>query len=206
MPSSFKALCAIRQNVIFSYFSLRCFLLCIFFSDNFTEEQLIVKNPMTFSKLTMASITLNERPQKRWIHLFWRSRAKDRNLMKMFGDPDPMFHETKSLIICWIQLMMTFWSKRPEKRAVGFQGVHINSMSLSDQWTFIQASQAWPQNLRWVFHIALLRYFMSKVMVRTIILIEWHVIIIISEKKWNMQSSKNTTLYLLFCNQFLSFL
>ena len=108
MPSSFKALCAIRQNVIFSYFSLRCFLLCIFFSDNFTEEQLIVKNPMTFSKLTMASITLNERPQKRWIHLFWRSRAKDRNLMKMFGDPDPMSHETKSLIICWIQLMMTF--------------------------------------------------------------------------------------------------
>ena len=124
----------------------------------------------------------------------------------MFGDPDPMFHETKSLIICWIQLMMTFWSKRPEKRAVGFQGVHINSMSLSDRWTFIQASQAWPQNLRWVFHIALLRYFMSKVMVRTIILIEWHVIIIISEKKWNMQSSKNTTLYLLVCNQFLSFL
>ena len=126
--------------------------------------------------------------------------------MKMFGDPDPMFHETKSLIICWIQLMMTFWSKRPEKRAVGFQGVHINSMSLSDQWTFIQASQAWPQNLRWVFHIALLRYFMSKVMVRTIILIEWHVIIIISEKSETCKVVRiHTTLYLLFCNQFLSF-
>ena len=106
MPSSFKALCAIRQNVIFSYFSLRSF--CYAFSYNFPEEQLIVKNPMTFSKLTMASITLNERLRKRWTHWFWRSRAKDRNLMKMFGDPDPMFHETKSLIICWIQLMMTF--------------------------------------------------------------------------------------------------
>ena len=199
-------MCNSTKCYIFVFFS-PVLLLCIFFSCNFTEEQLIVKNPMTFSKLTMASITLNERPQKRWTHWFWRSRAKDRNLMKMFGDPDPMFHETKSLIICWIQLMMTFWSKRPEKRAVGFQGVHINSMSLSDRWTFIQANQAWPQNLRWVFHIALLRYFMSKVMVRTIILIEWHVIIIIiSEKKWNMQSSKNTTLYLLFCNQFLSFL
>ena len=137
-------MCNSTKCYIFVIFS-SSLLLCISFlliPISFTEEQLIVKNPMTFSKLTMASITSKERHRKRWTHSFWRSRAKDQSRTKMSGDPDPMFHETKSSTTCWIQPMMTFWSKRPEKKPVGFQVELINSMSLSDRWTFIQASQA----------------------------------------------------------------